>query len=124
MDIVIRGLVFLTGFVVVSLTVFSALSTFVLTRAARSQLNRVVFGIMRRIFEFILKFFPTYEQRDQIMAYYSPLSLMMLVPTWYFLIMSGLFFFMKYFVPLNSRVRVAEMKNIFLFSLFNANKIN
>lgn len=89
MDIVIRGLVFLTGFVVVCLTVFSALSTFVLTRAARSQLNRVVFGIMRRIFEFILKFFPTYEQRDQIMAYYSPLSLMMLVPTWYFLIMSG-----------------------------------
>ncbi len=89
MDIILRIAVFISGFVVVFLTIFSALSTFVLTRAARSQLNRVVFGIMRRLFEFILKFFPTYEQRDQIMAYYSPLSLIMLVPVWYALIMSG-----------------------------------
>ncbi|MBK9208203.1 MAG: hypothetical protein IPL71_07835 [Anaerolineales bacterium] len=71
------------------MTIFSALSTFVLTRAARSQLNRVVFGLMRRIFEFILRFTNTYEQRDQIMAYYSPISLIMLVPVWYALIMLG-----------------------------------
>ena len=71
------------------LTIFSALSTFVLTRAARSQLNRIVFGVMRKIFEFILKFVPTYEQRDAIMAYYSPLSLIMLVPVWYALILTG-----------------------------------
>ena len=89
MENMIKIAVFVSGFVVVSLTIFSALSTFVLTRAARSQLNRIVFGIMRRIFEFILKFFPDYEQRDQIMAYYSPISLIMLVPVWYALIMSG-----------------------------------
>jgi hypothetical protein len=89
MDILIKISAFILGFVVVVLTIFSALSTFVLTRAARSQLNRVVFGVMRRIFEFILKFVPTYEQRDQIMAYYSPISLIMLVPVWYFLIMAG-----------------------------------
>ncbi len=71
------------------MTIFSALSTFVLTRAARSQLNRIVFGIMRRMFEFILKFFRDYEQRDRIMAYYSPISLIMLVPVWYVLILSG-----------------------------------
>jgi len=52
-------------------------------------LNRVVFGIMRRIFEFILRFTRTYEQRDAIMAYYSPISLIMLVPVWYALILSG-----------------------------------
>ncbi len=89
MDIWINILVFIIGLVVVVLTIFSALSTFVLTRAARSQLNRLVFGIMRRIFEIILRFTRTYEQRDQIMAYYSPISLIMLVPVWYALILTG-----------------------------------
>ena len=49
MDILIKISVFIFGFIVVVLTIFSALSTFVLTRAARSQLNRIVFGVMRRI---------------------------------------------------------------------------
>jgi hypothetical protein len=81
--------VFMIGAVVVALTVSSALSTFVLPRAARSRLNRLVFGVMRRIFEFILKFLRTYEQRDAVMAYYSPVSLIMLIPVWYLLIMAG-----------------------------------
>jgi hypothetical protein len=89
MDVLIKVSIFVLGFFVVVLTIFSALSTFVLTRAARSQLNRVVFGVMRRIFDFILKFTNTYEQRDSIMAYYSPLSLIALVPAWYALILVG-----------------------------------
>ncbi len=89
MDFLIKVLVFLVGFTAVAMTIFSALSTFVLTRAARSQLNRIVFGMMRRIFEFILIFTGSYEQRDRIMAYYSPISLIMLVPVWYALIMLG-----------------------------------
>jgi hypothetical protein len=89
MDILIKISVFIFGFIVAVLTIFSALSTFVLTRAARSQLNRVVFGIMRKIFDFILRFTNTYEQRDAIMAYYSPLSLIALVPVWYALILAG-----------------------------------
>ncbi len=75
---------------IVKLTIFfSALSTFILPRTARSRLNRLVFGVMRRIFEFILHFTRTYEQRDAIMAYYSPLSLIMLVPVWYCLMLLG-----------------------------------
>ena len=89
MDILIKISVFIIGSAITVMTIFSALSTFVLTRAARSQLNRVVFGFMRRIFDFILRFTNTYEQRDQIMAYYSPISLIMLVPVWYALIMLG-----------------------------------
>lgn len=89
MDNFLKIIVFIVGFIVVVMTIFSALSTFVLTRAARSQLNRIVFGVMRRIFDFILKFTNTYEQRDQIMAYYSPISLIMLVPVWYALILVG-----------------------------------
>jgi hypothetical protein len=80
---------FLSGLLIVILTLFSALSTFVLPRAARSQLNRIVFGSLRRIFNFILRFMDTYRQRDAVMAYYAPIGLMLLVPTWYLLIALG-----------------------------------
>ncbi len=82
-------LVFILGLLIVILTLFSALSTFVLPRAARSQLNRIVFGTLRRIFNFILRFTNTYQQRDAVMAYYAPIGLMLLVPTWYLLIALG-----------------------------------
>ena len=82
-------LVFIVGLSTVILTLFSALSTFVLPRAARSQLNRIVFGGLRRLFELILRFAKTYERRDAIMAYYAPIGLMLLVPTWYVLISLG-----------------------------------
>jgi len=70
-------------------TLSSAISTFVLPRSARSKLNRIVFGLLRRLFEFAMRFMRTYEQRDAIMAYYAPVALMLLVPTWYSLIALG-----------------------------------
>lgn len=82
-------LIFIAGLLTVLLTLSSALSTFVLPRAARSQLNRFLFGLLRRLFDFVLGFVKTYERRDAIMAYYAPLGLMLLVPTWYFLILLG-----------------------------------
>jgi len=84
-----KALVFITGLIIVVLTLSSALSTFVLPRAARSQLNRIVFGLLRRIFDFILHFAKTYRRRDAIMAYYAPIGLMLLLPTWYVLILTG-----------------------------------
>jgi hypothetical protein len=82
-------LLFVAGLIAVVLTFFSALSTFVLPRAARSQLNRVVFGLLRRVFEFLLHFAKSYERRDAIMAYYAPIGVILLVPTWYILISLG-----------------------------------
>jgi hypothetical protein len=81
--------VFFAGLITVTLTLFSAISTFVLPRAARSQLNRIVFGLLRRVFEFMLHFAKTYERRDAIMAYYAPIGVLLLVPTWYILISLG-----------------------------------
>ena len=89
MESLTHVLVFVVGLVAVILTLFSALSTFVLPRAARSQLNRIVFGLLRRLFNFLLHFAKTYQRRDAIMAYYAPIGLMLLVPTWYFLISLG-----------------------------------
>jgi hypothetical protein len=82
-------LVFIAGLLIVILTLSSAVSTTVLPRAARSQLNRLVFGLLRRLINFILHFAKTYRRRDAIMAYYAPIGLMLLVPTWYILISSG-----------------------------------
>ncbi|MGE5461720.1 MAG: hypothetical protein ACM3PS_00095 [Syntrophothermus sp.] len=89
MQTLINIVVFLAGLVMVILTLSSAVSTFVLPRAARSQLNRVVFGVLRRFFDFILHFAKTYPRRDAVMAYYAPIGLMLLVPAWYVLIMIG-----------------------------------
>ena len=89
MQSLIHVLIFLAGLCTVVFTLFSALSTFVLPRAARSRLNRIVFGGLRRVFKFLLRFARTYERRDSIMAYYAPIGLILLLPTWYFLIALG-----------------------------------
>ena len=88
-DTLVQILVFIAGFIIVILTLFSAFSTFVLPRAARSQLNRIVFGLLRRFFDTILHLVKTYERRDAIMAYYAPLAVMSLLPVWYLLILLG-----------------------------------
>jgi hypothetical protein len=89
MDMLLRVLVFLVGLALVFGTLFSALSTFVLPRSARSQLNRVLFWILRRLFEKLMRFAKTFEQKDAIFAYYAPIGLMLLVPTWYLLMTIG-----------------------------------
>ncbi|MEN9562114.1 MAG: hypothetical protein RIR73_358 [Chloroflexota bacterium] len=89
MNSIVNIIVFILGAGIVIATIFSAISTFVLPRSARSQLNRLVFGLMRRLIEFIMRFAKTYEQRDAIMAYYAPMALMLLVPVWYALIALG-----------------------------------
>ena len=86
----IRFFVFTLGLILVIVTLSSAISTFVLPRAARSQLNRIVFGLLRRLVNFSLHFAKTYQRRDTIMAYYAPIGLMLLLPTWYLLILAGL----------------------------------
>jgi len=85
----IRFFIFTLGLTLVVITLSSAISTFVLPRAARSQLNRFVFGVLRRIFDFILRFAKSYPRRDSIMAYYAPIGLMLLLPAWYLLILAG-----------------------------------
>ena len=89
MDTALYIIAFLIGAGVVLATLSSAVATFALPRAARSGLNRLVFGLLRRVFEFVMKFAKTYERRDAIMAYYAPIALLLLLPAWYFLITFG-----------------------------------
>ena len=87
--ILLRVLVFLIGLALILATCRSALSTFVVPRSVRSQLNRIVFSVVRRVFEVPLHFVHDYEDQDSIMAYYAPVALMLLVPTWYILVGIG-----------------------------------
>jgi hypothetical protein len=88
-ETLIRCFVFALGLILVIITLSSAISTFVLPRAARSQLNRIVFGLLRRMINFLLHFAKTYPRRDSIMAYYAPIGLLLLLPAWYLLILMG-----------------------------------
>ena len=89
MEIFLRILVFLVGLSIVISTLFSALSTFVLPRSARSRLNRILFGLLLRVVEKLMRFARSFEQKDAIFAYYAPIGLMLLVPTWYVLMTIG-----------------------------------
>ena len=113
-------LLFMIGLITVLLTLFSALSTFVLPRAARSQLNRVVFGLLRRVFESILHFTKSYERRDTIMAYYAPIGVILLVPTWYILISLG-FTAMYWSLGAGDWLTVFRLSGSSLFTLGFAN---
>jgi len=89
MEILLHTLVFLLGLMVVIGTLLSALSTFVLPRSARSRLNHLLFGLLRRVFEKLVAFAKTFERKDALFAYYAPIGLMLLVPTWYVLLTLG-----------------------------------
>jgi hypothetical protein len=89
MEVLIRLLVFVSGLALVVGTIFSAISTFVLPRSARSWLTQIVFGILRKLFAGIMKFARNFEQKDRVLAYFAPIGLLLLVPAWYVLIALG-----------------------------------
>jgi hypothetical protein len=82
-------LLFLAGLVSVIYTMVSAIKTFVLPRSAPDQITRAVFVLMRRAFEWWMRRYKTYEQRDGLMALYAPFSLLMLPAVWLIIIALG-----------------------------------
>ncbi len=86
--IILRILIFTLGLVVVIGTLISAIRTFVLPRSAPDALTGLVFRVNRRCFEFVLRS-SNFETRDQVMAFYAPVSLLVLLPTWLILVSLG-----------------------------------
>ena len=82
MDIIIRSLVFIAGIIVVAGTLMSAVRTFVLPRSANVFLTGQVFRTMRSLFNIRMRKAQTYEERDEIMALYAPLTLLILPVVW------------------------------------------
>lgn len=89
LSFLIHALTFLTGLAIVVATIYSAVETFVLPRSANDHLTRFVF---RRILSFFLLFTRNargYRERDRAMAFFAPVALLALPPTWIFLITVG-----------------------------------
>jgi hypothetical protein len=89
MLILFRVIIFIIGALLVFFTLLSAVRTLVLPRAAPDVINSTVFRSMRWIFDFRLRLASTYWARDQIMAYYAPISLLTLLPVWLLLVTMG-----------------------------------
>ena len=88
-DLAARVGVFLLGLLVVLAVWRSAIVTFILTREGRSVITRRLFLVMRGIFNLIVRRMPGYAQRDQVMALYAPISLLLLVVAWLVLSLAG-----------------------------------
>jgi hypothetical protein len=87
--LLIRFLLFITGAAVVTATLLSAVRTFVLPRSAPDKLTRFVFRVMRLLFSPWNRQVHTYEERDRVMAFFAPVSLLVLLPFWLGLVLFG-----------------------------------
>jgi hypothetical protein len=85
----LRLLIFLLGLAIVARAVFSAIQTFVLPRGANDRLSRFVFQVTFGLFRMLLRKTRTYAQRDRIMAFFAPISLLTLIPIYLVLIFLG-----------------------------------
>lgn len=89
MDIVLRVIAGLVGISLVIWVLLSVIRTFMLPRSANDRLARFVFLLMRRIYDFFVKRSSYYERRDRIMAFYVPVSLLILLAFWLMVIQLG-----------------------------------
>ncbi len=87
--IIFRIFSILIGIFVAGYTFISAMRSFVLPRSASEPITNIVFHSVRKLFTLMMRWLPTYEQRDNLMAIYAPLSLLLMVPAWLFLTTIG-----------------------------------
>lgn len=86
---IIRILIFIGGFSLVMVALFSAIKSFVMPRAVQDGLAGFVFSTLRAIFRLRLKHIPDYQNRDRLLGFFAPIGLLLMVPTWYVLILLG-----------------------------------
>jgi len=82
MGIVVRVIVFILGATFVFWTLSSAIRSFVLPRSDNVFLTRLVSQALFRLFQLRLRWASAYPERDRVMAFFSPVSLLTLPVTW------------------------------------------
>jgi hypothetical protein len=87
--ILLRILAFVGGVMIVAGTLFSAIETLVLPRSAPDPLTRLVFVAVRRVFGLRLRGAASYVERDRVLAFFAPVSLLVLLSTWLALVLIG-----------------------------------
>ena len=89
LDIVIHALAFLVGLAVVARTVFGAIRTIVLPRGSNDGVTRLVFLVTGWAFARLAGPGQPYRHRDRVLAYYAPISLIVLPAVWLVLVWLG-----------------------------------
>src|SRR5258708_8330988 len=85
----LRFVAFCLGMGLVVYTMLSASRAFVLPRSARDMLTRSVFSTSRKMFALYLRNAATYEERDNVMALYAPITLLVMPGIWLMLVLAG-----------------------------------
>jgi hypothetical protein len=85
----IKVLVFAVGVIITVAALTSTIRTLVMSRAARDPVTGLVFVLLRKLFNFRLRWARSYEDRDAVMVYYAPISLLTLPPVWLALVLIG-----------------------------------
>jgi hypothetical protein len=87
--IVLRVLLFVAGVSIVVGTLFSAIRTFVVPRSVSDGLTGGVFRTTRLLFRLQTDRARSYEAVDRVLAYYAPVSLLILPVVWLLCICAG-----------------------------------
>ncbi len=116
LDFLIHAASFLLGLAIVIATLYSAIETFVLPRSANDWLTRQVFQFIRRLFDFVARPSLPYERRDRIMAFFAPVGLLALLPTWLLLVMLG-YTFMYWGIGFGDWIHSLEVSGSSLLTL-------
>ena len=85
----IRIAAFVAGVYVVARTMLGAIRAFVLTRGSNDPLIRAFFLVIRRFFGLIAHRRKSYAWQDRVLAYYPPVSLVLLPTYWIALVGTG-----------------------------------
>jgi len=87
--IVLQSIIFLLGLGIVLTTLLSAIKQTVLPGRKKVRLTRIVFLHTFRLFRFVAIRLPSEHARDATLAFYAPLSVMLLPFVWVALLMIG-----------------------------------
>lgn len=86
--IVLKLVVFAVGAFIVGRALSSAIRVFILPRASNEPIARIVFTWMRSLFDVVIRDKP-YAFRDRVLAYFAPVSLLVLPVVWLGLVLIG-----------------------------------
>jgi hypothetical protein len=87
--ILVKFVVFVAGVSIVARALMSAVRVFVLPRGSNEPIARFVFSQMGRLFRLVAKPSRPYAFRDRVMAYFAPVSLLVLPIVWLSLVLIG-----------------------------------
>lgn len=88
-QLLLQILTFVFGALLVLLALSSAIRSFVLPRSDNVFLTRMVFIYVYRLLELRLRWAKTYRKKDQIMAFYAPVTLLILPVVWLLSVLAG-----------------------------------